>query len=217
MGKLTGDDKTTFLREKLEEQRHLLGKSVKEFASGDFAEAVRVAIAIRVLLHETGSCKPLLGQLTPNYLQLEILDSKPVERDEKLPIGTHKTVVMSVPISLKISEQGVFLNPELDSEFFAPSILGKWWNRPSLILPGIGGLNRREIVLGLADKEGGANVDVNLSPRYRQLIESKQFQLRWSKEGVTAINLSRYMTAQAGVELLRCLNQNFPLSKAPRS
>jgi hypothetical protein len=68
MAKLTGDERKEFLGEKLEEQRHLLDKSIKEFASGDLAEGVRLAISMRVLVHETGSSKPLLGQLTANYL-----------------------------------------------------------------------------------------------------------------------------------------------------
>jgi hypothetical protein len=92
MAKLTGDDKKKFLVEKLGEQRHLLDKSIKEFASGDHAEAVRLAIAMRVLLHETGSSKPLLGQLTPNYLELEILDQRP-QKEEKVPPGIHKAAV----------------------------------------------------------------------------------------------------------------------------
>lgn len=209
MAKLTGDDKRKFLSEKLEEQRHLLAKSIKEFAEGDLAEAVRLAVCMRVLVHE-GRSKPLLAQLTKNYLELEILDRKPPQNEgEKLPPGMHRAVVMSVPISVKISEKGVFLNPSLDVPDFAPSILGKWWRREALILPGLGGLSRREIVLGLADKEGGAHVDVDLSPRYKQLIESKQLQIGWTKEGMTPINLSRYMTAQAAVELLDCLNRNF--------
>jgi len=74
MAKLTGEDQKKFLREKLEEQRHLLRKSIKEFAAGDLAEGVRIAIATRILVHETGNSKPLLKQLTSNYLELKILD-----------------------------------------------------------------------------------------------------------------------------------------------
>jgi len=209
MPKLTGDDKKKFLRERLEEQRHLLDKSIREFASGDLTESVRLAIAMRVLVHETASSKPLLGQLTPNYLEMKILDRKPPAKEEAPP-GTPSAVIMSVPISIQLSDRGVFLNPKLDVEDYAASIVGKWWTRPILVLPGLGGFSRKEIVLGLADKEGGAHVDVNLSPRYRQLIESKQFQVGWNKEGVSPLNLSRYMTAQAAVELLDSLNTNFP-------
>lgn len=63
-----GDEKRAFLSEKPEEQRHLLGKSIREFESGHLSEAVRLAIAIRLLVHETASCKPLLAQPTPNYV-----------------------------------------------------------------------------------------------------------------------------------------------------
>jgi hypothetical protein len=210
MAKLTGEDRRKFLSEKLEEQRHLLRKSIAEFASGDLAEAVRLAIAMRVLVHETGSCKPLLGQLTGNYLQLKVLDNRPAKEDTKARAGTKKMVVMSVPIRVQLSERGVFLNPTLEPEHYEPSILGKWWTRPSLILPGLGGISRKEIIVGLADKEGGAHVDVNLPQRYRQLIESQQFQIGWNKEGVAPLNLARYMTAQAALQLLDCLSRNFP-------
>jgi hypothetical protein len=97
MAKLSGEEQKKFVREKLAEQCHLLRKSINEFVSGDLAEAVRLAVAMRVLVHETGRNKPLLGQLTRNYLELEILDRSPT-KEEKLPPGLSKAVVMSVPI-----------------------------------------------------------------------------------------------------------------------
>jgi hypothetical protein len=209
MAKLTGEDQKKFLREKLEEQRHLLRKSIKEFATGDLTEALRIAIAMRILVHETGNSKPLLKQLTSNYLELNILD-RASRKQKQPPSGTQGVVIMSVPISVKITNDGVFLNPDLDVEAYEPSILGKWWTRQSLLLPGLGGFSRREIVLGLADKEGGAHVDVNLPERYRQLLASKQLQIGWGKDDVSPLNLSRFMTAQAAVELLDCLNRTFP-------
>jgi hypothetical protein len=62
----------------------------------------------------------------------------------------------------------------------------------------------------LQTKEGGAHVDVNLPEQYRQLLASKQLQIGWGKEEVSPLNLSRFMTAQAAIELLDCLNKNFP-------
>ena len=153
MAKLSGENKKQYLRERFEEQRLFLSKSIKEFVSGDLAEAVRIAITIRVLVHETGSSKSLLGQLTPNYLDLKILDRAPVrEETHELPHGTQSVVVMSVPISVKKNAEGVFLNPDLDVEAYQASILGKWWGRHSLILPGLGGFSRKEIVRGLAEQ-----------------------------------------------------------------
>ncbi len=210
MPKLKDDEKKKFLLEKLEEQRHLISKSINEFASGDLAEGVRLATATRVLIHETSASKPLLAQLTPNYLQLEILDSNPEHQDENHPPGVRKAVVMVVPISIQISDEGVFLNPKLGTGARSISILGRWWNRPALVLPGLGGFSRKEIILGLSNKEGGAHVDVNLPLRYQQLLASQQLQIGWNKEGVTPLNLSRFMAAQSAVEFLDCLNRNFP-------
>jgi hypothetical protein len=209
MAKLSAEEQKKFLRERLEEQRHLLRKSINELASGDLAEGLRIAVVIRVLAHETASSKPLLKQLTPNYLQLKILDH-PDAKAENAPAGTQGIVVLSVPIGITVSEKGVFLKKELDVKAYIQSIVGKWWVRPSLILPGLGGLSRKEIVLGLANKEGGAHVDTDITKKYQLLLECKSFQVGWSKETVSPLNLSRFMAGQAGIELLDCLDKNFP-------
>jgi hypothetical protein len=208
MAKLKGEEQKQFLRRRLEEQRHLLRKSIDELTTGDLAEAVRIGTAIRVLVHETANSKPLLKQLTPNYLQLEILDRVPT-KEEAAPPGMRRMVVTSVPISIKMSDEGVFLNPKLDIADFAPSILGKWWTRPCLLLPGLGGFSRKEIVLGLSNKEGGAHVDTDMTKKYRQLLDCKSLQVGWNQEGVSPLNLSRLMAGQAGIELLDCLDTNF--------
>lgn len=209
MAKMTPDDQKRFLDAALEEQRHLLRKSIVQMAAGDLAEALRIATCIRVLVHETAASKPLLKQLKPNYLDLEVLDRKP-EPEEKLPPGVYKAVVLSFPVRIKIQADGkVFLNPELDDELFAPSILGKWWERPCLIIPGLGGFSRREFVLGLSNKEGGAHVDPDIPKRYQQLLGYQALQIG-ANTSITALNVSRFMTGQAGVELLDCLDRNFP-------
>jgi hypothetical protein len=203
MAKLTGEGKKKFLRERLEEQRHLLGKSIRDLTSGDLAEAVRIATVMRVLVHETGNSTPLLKQLTPNYLELKIPDRAPIKQQEDGSPGTRQVVLMSVPISIKITGDGVFLNPELDMEAYEPSILGMWWTRPCLILPGLGGFSRKEIVLGMADKEGGAHVDTDIPTKYQQLLSSKSFQVGNAGE-VSPLNLSRFMVGQAAIELGAC-------------
>jgi hypothetical protein len=214
MAKLTWEERQKFLNERLVEQHHLLRKSIDEFASGDLAEAIRIATVIRVLAHETASSKPLLKQLTPNYLELKILDSKPTI-PEKLPPGIQSAVVMSVPISVKITEHGVFLDKELHLEAKALSILGRWWTRTSLILPGLGGFSRKEVILGLANKEGGAHVDTDITRKYQQLLDCKSLQIGWGRENVSPIKLSRFVSGQAGVELLDCLNRSFPAISGP--
>jgi len=186
----------------LEEQRHLLRKSINDVAAGDLVEAVRIAAIIRVLVHETGSSKPLLKQLTSNYLELAILDGRE-------PHAARDHMVLRFPVSMKLSPESVSFNPDLDTAGAALSILGKWWETPCLILPGLGGFSRRELVLGLANKEGGAHVDPNVSKRYQQLMGYKSIQMG-PQHALSPLNVSRLMVAQAGVELLDCIERKFP-------
>lgn len=202
MAKLTALERQAVLRSKLEEQCHLLRKSIDDLAAGDLAEALRISTILRVLVHETGNSTPLLKQLSPNYLELPVPDERP-PAEEELPPGVHKTVVLSVPVSLNISPDGVFFNSKLaDNRIEIP--LGTWWERPSLIIPSSGGYSRKEVVLGLAHKEGGAHVDLDVTRKYQQLLDYKAYILQ-----TTAVNLSRMMVGQAGVEMLECLKRNF--------
>ena len=131
MGKLSTLERKKFVYDKLEEQRHLLRKSVEEIIAGDFAEAVRVATTIRVLIHETGSSKALLKRLDQSYLQFEILD-----RDETPPPEASGPPLFRIPISLQINAQGTSLSSEISEETRVRSPLGHWWERPDvLVLP----------------------------------------------------------------------------------
>jgi len=217
MAKLTSSERRARLLMILEEQRHLLSRAIDQITAGDLAQALHIATILRVLVHETGASKPLLKQLTTSYLDLPILDEPPPAKDanEKLPPGVQKAVVLSVPIHFKLSPEGIFLNPELPG-LQAPSTVGKWWERNSLIIPGFGGYSRREIVLGLANKEGGAHVDLGVSKRYQGLLDYKSFRLGFGPlSDVTAVNLSRFMVGQAGVEMLEWLARNFPPAASP--
>jgi hypothetical protein len=206
MGSLTSHDKKRFLRAKLEEQRHFLRKSLDDMAAGDLVEAIRVAGAIRVLVHETSASTPLLKQLTPNYLQLKILDQHPSRQQEGVAKRGNR-LLMSVPVGLRMTSEGIFLARDVNTDARELTVLGRWWTRPSLVLSGVA-FSRKEIVLGLANKEGGAHVDPNITRKYGQLLESGFVQI--GSSGVTPLNLSRFMAGQAGIELLECLDRNFP-------
>ena len=202
MGKLTALERRTRLLANLDEQRHLLRKSIDDMAAGDLVEALRISAILRVLVHETGSSTPLLKQLATNYLDLKIFDERPRAKEDPEP-------VLSVPIQFRMSSEGVFLEPQLSGSQVLGT-LGRWWERPSLVILGLGGFSRRELVLGLANKEGGAHVDLKVSTRYQGLLDFKRFQMGSGESEVTPVNLSRLMVGQAGVEMFDCLKRNFP-------
>lgn len=208
---MSADDRKNFFFEKLEEQRHLLRTAITAMGAGDLVQALHVATIIRTLVHEAGG-KPLLKNLDPNYLELPILD-RTMEPPRDLGNGL-RSITFTCPISAKLSAPAgtVSLVTELDSEAYSQSKLGSWWDRnPCMVLPGLGPFFRRELVLGLANKEGGAHVDADIPRRYQMVLDSRFVRFKINETDLGPLNISRLVAGKAGVELLDCLDKSFPL------
>lgn len=118
---------------------------------------------------------------------------------------------MRIPVRFKLSSSGTSFDPTLEGEYEV-TILGKWWEGPSwVILPGLGGFTRKEIVLSVADKDGGTHVDMDRNQRLKRLFANESFQIGAGK--ASPLDLCRYLTASAGVQLMECLDRNFPVAK----
>ncbi len=89
-----------YLFERLREQTRFLQKSVEAFYAGDIAEAVRIAVTIRVLVHKTQRSKALFEQVDANYLDLEI-------RDKTKDVHDEGKTIMYVPIGFRLGGHGV--------------------------------------------------------------------------------------------------------------
>jgi hypothetical protein len=196
----------------LREQHRLLGRSVDVFYAGDVAEAMQIATRIRLLVHETGRSKPLLKKLRPDYLQLPIMDKNEVKSED---------IVFAIPLSMMLMDCRLSPSRNWDPRSYEKVLLGHWWSRDSLIVPlktGRVAFSREELVLCIANQDGGAHVDDDLPPKYRALIEAEPIRVN---AGVTSdsVNLARYMVGQAGAELLDCIESAFefvePWPKAP--
>lgn len=190
--------------EKLREQKGFLHTSLRAFYDGDFAESVRIATIIRVLVHETGSSKALLAQATPSGLELPIFD-RAGERTE------HEHI-FGFAVSVRL---GSTLAPAMDlgSSHYSLSSVGAWWNRTVFTFPSQFGTQmvyrRKQVVLILANKEGGAHVDENEDPDYRRLLTDSPLSFAVSGVRMETPDLARFLAAQSGVEMLDCLKRNF--------
>jgi hypothetical protein len=211
MAKMSTDDRKKFLTEKLAEQRHLLENAIKAMAEGDLTHALHVAGIIRTLVHETGASKPLLKQIDPNYLEFEIPDR--VMEPPKDHGNGLKSITFTCPISANIGGDPpkVSLNTQLEPKTYVSSKLGIWWEKnPCMVLPGLGPFLRRELVLGLANKEGGTHVDPDIPKRYQMVLDSQFVRFNMNGTDLGALNVSRLVAGKSGVELIEYLNKNFP-------
>lgn len=189
------------LESKLREQRQFLKRSLDLLCSGDLSEAVRVALVCRVLVHETGSSKPLLKLLAPNYLDLDILcllrDSG--ARPVYFSTGTYS-----------IENDMVYPAVALDLPALRLVPLGRWWEEVCLIVPvglkPFSFLTRKNLLLTLANKEGGAHVDEALPEEYIRATQDRTIDFF----GLSLPDVTRAVTAQCGGELLDYLDRHFP-------
>jgi hypothetical protein len=210
MAKMSAVERKEFFKKALKEQKHLLRERIKDMEDGDIVAALQVATVVRTLVHETGASKPLLKQLRSNYLDLKIF--APKMEGATAPPGA-SAVVFFNPVSAKITapEGKVSLMTEFIPDTHEECSLGSWWSmRPCTVLPGVGAVSRREAILGLSNKEGGAHVDAEISEKYKNLLASKFFTFLINGQTVEGLNLSRLGAGRIGLELLKSLDANFP-------
>jgi hypothetical protein len=174
MARLSVSERKTFYLRSLEEHRHFMKSAEDRMAEGDLVHAITIATSIRALIHETGSSKPLLKRLRPDYLSLPIHSTKEPEQDPGFAHLQKKTV-LKIAANIMITAGKFALRPTLDIAGCEVGMLGRWWTNTGLIVPGGPALSRKDIILGIANKEG-AHVDDDMPPAYRIVLESKSLR-----------------------------------------
>ncbi|HKV03936.1 MAG TPA: hypothetical protein VJO53_02390 [Candidatus Acidoferrales bacterium] len=191
----------------LKEQTDLLHSSLRAFYQGAFAQSLHVATTIRVLAHETGRNKPLLKQLRTDGLDLAI----PEHADDAKP-GQEEFLRFAVGLRLGPG-QSVAPALDLESSHYAVSTVGAWWGRTLIaFLSRLGTqvvYKRKQIILMLANREGGAHVHEHENPDYMRLLTDLPLHLIRDQVEIETPDLARFLAAQSGVEMLDCLRRNF--------
>lgn len=142
-----------------------LRASSASFDAGFLGEAKRLATTIRVLVHDTHNSKSLLGQLK-----------------FKAEMGYLNTTYPFDPRNL-VSYHGLvgFRMQDGKATYWAPLAEGSprrankyvffsdWWNQVVIVDARKAQFTRRDLILALANKEGGAHVDPELDENYAHL------------------------------------------------
>jgi len=151
----------------LAENPEFLRSSSAAFDSGYEAEAKRLAVVLRVLLHQTAQSHSILDQLGIKD-RLDFLDSaSPINPGNLLP--TPGLVLMQMTTT-ETGSAGRYIAP-LDMERPAGTRMkafAGWWIDPVMKVEDT--WSRKELVLTLANKEGGAHVDPSLNDRYESWL-----------------------------------------------
>lgn len=158
------------LEDDLSEQLQFLASSNLAFDQGNLAEAKRIAIVIRVLVHDTAVSHSLLAQLGIKD-GLEWADSAPViDRDPNIVARSPGLTTMG------FDEGGVTFRGRHSSQIEQSSTtrfvtFDEWWERPVILDSNDAEFSRKELVLQLVNKDGGAHID-RLNEKTHALVHS---------------------------------------------
>lgn len=196
------------LKRELAEQLQLLRHSCEVFDSGLEAVGKHISLSLRVLLHDHRQSRSLLDQL--GFRSGRYLTSVP-------PLNPRNVMTECDLVMLQVSSNGARYVPSVavGGGLFGlqPIPFVNWWNDPVLKDNRRRTFCRRELVLNVADTDGGAHVDPELEEAYMAI--SRQNSLGWyfgngtttsAVEGRPELACMR----QIAHELLSTINQYAP-------
>lgn len=154
----------------------LLERHGRLFDESHHTEAKSLAVSIRVLVHDTPASRSLLGDRMLDVLRTtQFLDTASVVVPAP---GTQAVVgmqpgllVLRMQASATPADRTAAWHPKLGADPSSRWVdFASWWERPVSIAPRAAKLfSRRDFVLALANKEGGAHVDPSMSEIYTVL------------------------------------------------
>ena len=144
------------------EQLRLLKKSAAEFDAGDTGEFRRMAVAMRVLVHDTSASHSLIKQVGLSNAKF-VTSAMPINEANMLSEFSLALV--------HLSGDGARLLPKLGDTPFSPRdmSLNDWWNEPVLRDNHRHHFTRHDIVSTVANQDGGAHVDPEIDQAYHRL------------------------------------------------
>jgi hypothetical protein len=195
------------LKHHLREQIDFLLRSAKAYDEDYISEAKRLAVAIRVLLHDAKWSTSLLKQLKKK--DISFYDTA-LDYDPKNPVST--TLVM-----IKLGPEGGYV-PPLDKGPPERYIKGKisfedWWNKILFADEQNNKLSRKDLILSVSNKDGGAHVDPELNGAYADLTHFKSQEWKFIYEGReknSATQIELASVRQIAHEVIKSLKDEFP-------
>lgn len=161
------------LEELLNEQLQFLESSAKAYDDGFEGECKRLAVTIRVLVHDTRTSHSLLSQLARKDILFW---------DTELPQMTGNQMTHGGLVFVALGEKETKYIPMLDDVPHKRQIdFDKWWGASVFIDDQKSPLSRKDLVLTASNQDGGAHVDPSLNEKYARL--SKDNSLGIMKSG----------------------------------
>jgi len=164
------------LQKQLDEQLELLKQLCELYDNGSAVIAKSIATSIRVLLHDTTKSRSLLGQLGIK-MGLFYNTAEVIEEDKP---GVMRAGSFSALLGISFGQGGEGYVPYLDNmpgRTARQVDFNAFWDEVIFIDHDKNTFTRKEVVLYVANQDGGSHVDPDLDEKYVQL--SRKNSLGW--------------------------------------
>jgi hypothetical protein len=205
-----------YIQSKEELQQHLkdtiqaLELSSRSFDGGFEGEANRLAAAIRVLVHDTGSSKSLLGQLGQKSIKFY---------ETSIPRNPRNIMTYSGLTAIELTPEGAkyvavldMLPPDSPPRWVS---FDEWWNRVIFVDQKGSETSRKDLILAVANKDGGAHLDPVLHGKYADL--SRRNSLAWQfsspRGDIPLEGPEKAAVRQITHEILKSLSPTMPMAE----
>lgn len=194
----------------LREQLAFIAGSAASFDAGFDGEAKRLALTVRVLVHDTSVSPSLLTQLGIKGTLRFVDTAVPV-----LPQNLLTTLGL---VMIEGSEFGAkYVAPLANGppgRYGRTKVFDRWWTEPVSVLDDRSTVTRQDYVLAAANREGGGHVDPNLEPLFERFKKDNPFGWVWEGAGKAAQPLAGHgalaSIRQIAYEITETLTQLVP-------
>ncbi len=150
------------LENRLQEQLNFLRKSIRDYNNGDISEFRRMALSLRILLHQTQSSHSLINQLGWGSMEMQSL-ATPI--DDRVLTPTWGLA------AVRMGPEGTRYIPRYNSmpETLSLMKIEDWKNQEIIKDSDKQIFSRWDLIITIANQDGGAHVDPNLDEKYHKL------------------------------------------------
>ena len=192
------------------EQIEFLKNSCNSFDNGFDGEAKRIALTLRVLIHDTRNSKSLLGLMNKKGIDFLSTNAK---QEPSSPFSFQGLVVIGTG-----GDENIFTAMLDETGYNNYMPIENWWNEVVFKDNEQNTLTRKELILTASNQDGGAHIDPSLERKYARISKENSLGISSGNEKISKpmLNAERFAIRQIGHEVLKTLDKKYT-KKMPKN